>query len=261
MAPLLLAALVLLVLLVIAYFGYKAWFRRWVERRRAIPARRRKAVLKDLFDLVMDAGEKTGTQPFVLYGTLLGLWREGGLICWDYDLDFGIDDRDYDRFLRGLKATLDPAVYKLRVFDLPLWKKLEVIHRDTTLNLDVFPHALDPATGLVKRPRVPRWAIRRLGHERVAEHPRDVYYPLRRAPLLGRDAFIPNKPEVLLASYYGPNYMTPDRVCDCADCQLNTGKRGTTNGDAGEGRPQPEAAEAGRGAPPAADAANADASD
>lgn len=47
-----------------------------------------------------------GTQGYWLdYGSLLGAWRDGGIIPWEFDLDMGVMLEDCDKYL-ALKDAL-----------------------------------------------------------------------------------------------------------------------------------------------------------
>lgn len=64
---------------------------RWIRKYRIKD--RVKEMRKDGFNIVMEletALDNTSAVFFVDYGTLLGFVRDGGVIKWDFDIDFGI---------------------------------------------------------------------------------------------------------------------------------------------------------------------------
>jgi hypothetical protein len=221
MSAYLVAMLAVLLILVAAVMG-PAVIRRVIARGAArVPAGRRRASLTKLYELIVDAGTASGTRPYILYGTLLGHVRNNSLICWDHDVDFGVDNDEYDRLIAALADRLGDR-YKLRRLWWPGGRKAQIVDRETGLPADVMPHTTDAAAGTVHRTGVPRWRWLqgKLCCERhPTRHPTRAYYPLRRVQFLTRETYVPADPAALLASYYGADYLTPDRTCECARCR------------------------------------------
>jgi hypothetical protein len=222
-----LAALAVLALLVAAgvVLARRA-LRGRVAARRGVPPPARRAALTALHHLLADAAEASGARLFLHYGTLLGYARSGDLICYDYDLDYGVAEDEFpaaEAAVRAAAAAADAAAggagaFGVRCERRPWNLKLEVVHRPTGITADVFPLRAGPRG--VKRARVPAPALTWLMGERVAFLPGAAVFPLVETGFLGRRAFVPADPHRVLALLYGPGYLTPDHVCDagCNSC-------------------------------------------
>jgi hypothetical protein len=218
--PLLIGTVVVLVLILVACGLLWKRHRAGEERLRAIAADDKMPIMQRLYEMVTDAAELSATKPYLLYGTLLGWRRDRRFICWDFDVDFGIDDEEYAALLTALQ--LDEG-YTLRVVDIPFIMKRAILeHAATGINCDIFPHTTDAAGGTVRHTRIPRLWRRLLWNERARHLPASAVYPLQRQPFLGRSAWVPRDPDRLLRAYYGKDFMRPDRSCHggCKNCLL-----------------------------------------
>lgn len=192
-----------------------------VEKRRSVEPKKRRLVLLDLLDIVTRAAGTSRTTPFLLYGTLLGQVRSDDLICYDFDLDFGIEDTSYER----LKTELHRAIsarsteYYVDIKEVMGYRALEIIHKDTRISADITPFSEHRQSGTVSRD-IPSWYSTLYLKECRAEYPKDWIYPLKKIEFLGKKTHIPNKARKLLACYYGKQFMTPDHVCNasCTQC-------------------------------------------
>jgi len=80
----------------------------------------------------LQACERTGVTPFLLFGTLLGCYRDGGFITHDCDIDLGLCEKDIPE-LEQLKREMEKRGYYVNVesgcaiqFKKPRFRKLGV---------------------------------------------------------------------------------------------------------------------------------------
>lgn len=203
-----------------AYAAYRARVASFADQRRLVPLALRMTILKKLYDTVAEAASLSSTRPFLIYGTLLGYVRERSLICYDYDVDFGIDQAGIGAFTESLRTLVEPG-YRLRVYNSRFNLKVALVHAETKLAVDVFAFETSAETGHVKRARVPAFVLKHFMGESEPSYPSGVVFPLQRATFLGRQCWLPANASRMLASVYGPEYMRPDRVCDhrCESCE------------------------------------------
>lgn len=57
-----------------------------------------------------------GLSPFLVAGSALGAWRDGGIIAWDDDIDIGLVRDDYEKLLAALQDRPLPGIF------LQCWK-------------------------------------------------------------------------------------------------------------------------------------------
>lgn len=124
-------------------------FRRALRARLDHPTKQYKKKLRDDFDkpateqLMWDTLSqlaRAGVHAFACYGTLLGVVREGGLLPFDKDIDFGIPLSEMDKATQCLRSrgwlTAHPSITNPRAFFHP--------RKSTTLDLSGF--VVDPET-------------------------------------------------------------------------------------------------------------------
>jgi hypothetical protein len=162
--------------------------------------------LLELIDCVHELLAEHGIRHWLDFGTLLGAVRDGTLIPWDTDADFGILARDADRVLalrgdieaRGHRLSLDdPAVIRVHysdanrlALDLTPWTERDGLLHCAEGPLDVWP-------GM---------------HDRLA-FPASFVRVLSRVGLDGRLLPAPGDVEHLLAEHrYGPDWRRPARA-------------------------------------------------
>lgn len=173
----------------------------------------RHRILYDMFDVFQRYTQEITTWP--TYGTLLGFIREGKIICYDYDLDFGIFGNDWDKLKVILdKIAIENPEYGYMWYDFPFMRFAQLYHRKTMVNCDI-------AVYKIKSGKVVRvlW---------VDKHKYDVTdsFPLKSMTVkhyykdIKYDIKVPACPEKILETCYGKNYMTPDHRCDdaCENC-------------------------------------------
>lgn len=186
-------------------------------RRLAIPPKHRLAILNKLYDFVLDCAEESNTKPFLTYGTLLGKVRDNSIICYDFDLDFGIHEDEYSS-LKDKLIEKCPNNLRINVKDFLMFKSIEIVHKKTRLSADIFAYSVND--------KVCR-CIPEIYSKYVSCEPhffsKNDFFPLKKCFFLGRECYLPNKPEKLLESWYSKNFMIPDKICDsnCLNCRPN----------------------------------------
>lgn len=133
---------------------------------------------------------------FLLYGTLLGYYRDGDFIAEDDDMDVGFVARAEDPL--SLKAEATEVVERL------LRHGFDVSTRRQGTLLKVFVDGVDFDVFPVWFFRDRAWA-----HDAIKAE-RSDFLPARRAEFLGRQVYVPNDPEVFLRGTYGPSWTVPD---------------------------------------------------
>ena len=113
---------------------------RSVKKRRNISVHTKHKVLSELLAMVCKGAEGLKIKPVLLYGTLLGWFRNGDILCHDFDVDIGITGSMYFyRLLVRLQRILDSKQYTLPSFFWGTWLRFFVIEDShTSLNIDVF---------------------------------------------------------------------------------------------------------------------------
>lgn len=191
-----------------------------VENRKSIDHNDKRVILLELLDLILESAIETETQPFLIYGTLLGCFRNNNLICYDYDLDFGIDSREFDKLSDNITKKLAKSKrYSISIKSLFNYKHMAIIHKETGLNADILPFNENKTNNTISR-AVPQLYSKYYYGEKVVDIPINWIYPLQQSFLENRRVLMPNKSKLLLESYYGETFMTPDHKCniDCSKC-------------------------------------------
>lgn len=205
----------------IIYYFFDYYGKLEVDIRKDVKTNIRYDILVDLYNIIINVSELSKTKPYILYGTLLGYIRNKNLICYDYDLDFGINNDDYESFknhlINYLKNNKDIEV---EVKDFMNMKSTKLIHKKTDISADVFTLSLN--NNYYNRD-VAKIYTKYYLNESCVDIPKDWIDDLQKVLFLGRYTYIPNKPHELLKCYYGSNYMTPDHTCnsDCSKCIKN----------------------------------------
>lgn len=139
---------------------------------------------------------------FLMYGTLLGFYRDGDFIPGDDDFDCCYISEETDPVL--VKNETKNIVIKLvqagftvgfnrkgRLFRIPVGDKSEGLY------VDICPVWFDGPS--------------------LYTHPRTIlpagindFYPVSKATFRDTEVYIPNSPEVFLSGYYGPGWKVPD---------------------------------------------------
>lgn len=149
---------------------------------------------------------------YLVSGTFLGLYRDGGFMAHDYDIDVGInaDKVDHEALLQQLKSqqlfVVKKVDYHLEVaqnssgyYALHSYPSLYKLVHETGINVDVFIHYREGAV-LWHGSVIHRWDNQAFG---LAE------YELAGITVLG-----PDNPETYLTENYG-DWRTPITNFDC----------------------------------------------
>lgn len=190
------------------------------NRRRNVGYNKRIKVLTELLEIVLMVEKISNTHPYALYGTLLGLEREGKFICYDYDVDFGIITTEFDTFLEDLLKHIDTEKYEVSVINSSFQRKIQIFDRETGLNLDIDSMYIDG--DYVKRERSGMVIYDMFVYpDECTKIKRESIFPLRKKTLNNRSVYVPNNIPDVLKCYYGDNYMIPDHECssDCSVCK------------------------------------------
>lgn len=143
-----------------------------------------------------------GVEYWLVYGTLLGYYRNGGLIKGDRDIDFGASEKEYET-IREARAELPDGFRmfdtshkhggpKLYVVSSTGWEADIYFYRDRDGQLQVYENS--PNTG------------------DTMPFPREYVYPLKAATFLGKPTNVPNDAEAYLRHTY--RYLGEDGVRD-----------------------------------------------
>ena len=203
-----------------------------INKVRNLPSDIRHKTLCKLHELISEASIKSKTKPFIMYGTLLGQVRENDIICWDFDLDYGIKEREIGALRRAV-IDLIQRKRKYRTFKLDDafidtyfcdGKMFKVVDKTTDLNLDVVAMNHDKVRKTTNR-IYNRQLLTYYFKEKIIDFKYKDVFPLQKITFLGKLTYIPANPKLMLKSWYGSKYMTPDRTCDCHRCTLKKEKQ------------------------------------
>jgi len=156
--------------------------------RRARPSPPTPEALLGVLDAALAALDREGVRPFLAFGTLLGMVREGSFLSGDRDLDLGVFAAEASP--EGVAERLDGAGF--RIEEGGVRAAQVVAHHPVGVKVDLpFFHA-DAAHLLT-------WAEYR-GH-RVER--RRTPFALKRATILEREVWVPDPVETFLSENYG----------------------------------------------------------
>lgn len=211
--------LYLIVLSIVILILYKKGYNALVDVRKNVDYNKRIKVLTELLEIVLMVEKISNTHPFALYGTLLGIEREGSFICYDYDVDFGILTTEFDTFLEDLLTHIDKTKYKVRVMNNFLQRKIQIYDRETWLNLDIDSMYIDG--DYVKKDDNLGLYSKFMYPDECTNIKKDSVFPLRKKTLNKHTVYVPNNIPDILRCYYGDKYMIPDHECsaDCSVCK------------------------------------------
>ncbi len=173
------------------------------------------SILKKIFNDFIHISKISNTNIFLIYGTLLGKIRNNNIICYDFDLDFGILFNIFKKYLILFYKNNNKYIVKNKSF---LWyHNIEVIHKKTRLSADISSFSIH---GNKISRDVPALYTLFFLKECKAYYPLNWFFPLKPVSFLDKTVFIPNNSNKLLQCYYGKNYLNPDHICnsDCTKC-------------------------------------------
>lgn len=167
---------------------------------------------KALFKEIVRLFDENQIPYWVDCGTCLGVYRYGGAIPWDGDIDLAILSPDFQNALHALNQ-LDPEKYQVQDWSsrsLPQ-TYLRVYIKENRNHIDIYHFALDPQERLLssilsngESPfMIESWKV----HERRFTVPTsyDTIFPLRKAQFDGIEVCVPNQTKLYLQQRYGEN--------------------------------------------------------
>ena len=151
--------------------------------------------LRELLRFTDDLLTRHGIYHWLDYGPLLGAVRDGGLIRWDYDVDFGVWYQDRER-VAALRREIAEAGHVLDMGEDGVWRIL--LSRRNHLHADLFPWR-EQGESATLCGRFENWG----------PTPRHFLERLAPVRLFGRGFLAPSPVEAFLEHRYGADYRTP----------------------------------------------------
>lgn len=170
----------------------------------ALPGRyqsRKIEILQHLFREVNGLLRKSGEEYWLDFGTLLGNYRENGIIPHDIDVDFGMHERSYEKVL-NLKSVLPASIkfydtsqnhrgpkiyFSYKGFDVDIY-----FYEDLGENLRSYENSRYP--------------------NETTPIPKSLIFPLQKSTHLNEPTFVPSQTKAYLEHVYG--YIGKDAVRD-----------------------------------------------
>ncbi|WP_237479899.1 peroxiredoxin family protein [Lichenibacterium dinghuense] len=167
-----------------------------------------------LLSLICGALDDAGIRSVLMWGSLLGHVRDGGIIPHDHDIDLNIFDHDID------KITL----FERRLNDIGLalekrtpYQMTVTFPRDTRLGIDIWVFYADGDDYTL-------YSFRKLGGLHHFKMPKALFQNCRPASFLGVPVSIPSRAEEVLDLAYGDwRIRRPDFSDDDAPCATVVG--------------------------------------
>lgn len=159
------------------------------------------AHLKELLFFTRDLLTRHHILHWLDWGPLLGAVREGELIPWDGDVDFGVMREDRERIV-ALEPEIESAGFVLDMSDPCTWRIL--LSRTNFLHADLFHWRDDNGTLKMRWHGCPEenWAF-----------PRRFIENLQPVRLYGESFLAPAPADEFLAAHrYGGDYLVPQRT-------------------------------------------------
>ena len=156
----------------------------------------------------------------LLYGTLLGQYRNNSIICYDYDADIGVFEEDYDKIVRNIIKEFGNN-NKFKIHKSYIRGVLQIWDVETSVSIDIM--CLKHKNGYVHR-NIPFPFMRPFNlflDECASYKPSSWFFPLKKVDFLEcSNIYVPNKSAKLLKCFYGDNFEVPDHKCndDCSVC-------------------------------------------
>jgi phosphorylcholine metabolism protein LicD len=153
---------------------------------------------RDFLADIYAVADDVGIRPYLMWGTLLGAVREGRLMPHDTDIDLGLSAADYTRKAAFVSGMLRRGYF----FTFDETHKFRLLRRDHVLHadFDVFYPADNRMICLCADSE---------GHY-GASFPGNSFEQLREIEILdGLRVLIPDPPEAILQTIYGPDWRTP----------------------------------------------------
>lgn len=155
---------------------------------------------RDFLADIYAVAHEVGIRPYLMWGTLLGAVREGGLMRHDTDIDLGLSATDYTHKVAFVSGMLQRGYF----FSMDETYKFRLLRPDHVLHADFdVLYQADGATICL--------APGRDGNHFGARFPLDSFNRLREISILdGLRVLIPDPPEAVLETIYGSNWQIPN---------------------------------------------------
>ncbi len=160
------------------------------------------APLMDAMEVVLEALEKAGTEPFLAYGTLLGAVRDHDFIGHDSDADIGYVSR-HEAPVDVVRESFQ-IQRRLQDMGFPVHRYSGIGIKVVAREADGSPRGLDVFGGFMTGGTL--YLMGEVGHP----FRREWLYPRSTVELAGRRFPAPAEPAHLLEAMYGPSWRVPD---------------------------------------------------
>lgn len=158
--------------------------------------------LLDTIEVILDALETAGVEPFIAYGTLLGAVRDQDFIGHDSDADLGYVSR-FEHPADVIRESFH-LQRRLRDMGFPVQRYSGLGLKVVAEEADGMSRGLDVFGGFMREGTL--YLMGEVGHP----FRREWLYPRSTAVLAGRELPVPAEPSHLLEAMYGPTWRTPD---------------------------------------------------
>ena len=140
-------------------------------------------------------------------------------ICYDFNIDIGILTEEFDILSKDIISLVNSKYknYKVRNKNIFGYRHLEIIHKETLLNLDLSEFIIKNNKIYRNVPKI--YSI--IYDCSIHEQSIDVYLPLKEIVFKNAIIYIPNQSEKILQCTYGSDYLIPNHTCndDCSVCK------------------------------------------
>lgn len=184
------ALIVLLLILITALIIYN------------LPRKHSMSHYENALDSVYSVLDSHHIEPFLMFGTLLGFIREGGVISYDKDIDLAIHEK-HEKALIEILQSLPSNISIVKRFDD------EVTCRINSVNVDIF--ILREYNGDLFSTSMNGICEKSKFHKCRYRFDYDSIFPLEIVEFGNRILRVPAKPESVLEQRYGPDWMIPKK--------------------------------------------------
>ncbi|MEP4532908.1 MAG: LicD family protein [Cyclobacteriaceae bacterium] len=153
---------------------------------------RKLKLLTELYQYTVDFLNEMEEEYWADYGTLLGYYREGGIIPHDIDVDFGMHEKSYQKVIEN-KLLLSPKVKFYDSSHRHHGPKLYINYK----GFDVDIYFYEDLGETIRNYENTCWPNER------RKMPKNLVYPLQWAEFLDKKCMVPAKPKDYLEYIYG----------------------------------------------------------